>query len=131
MPKQDSPQALDLIELAKYETDPLKRLRLITAARTLMLVAAGQDLDRPQRAATPANRIVAWIELAFSATAVSSCRGIARNLQLTYACPGVLPALAPLVTSCTAKPIRFGIHSALHVQIADAWNWMQKAAARS
>jgi hypothetical protein len=47
------------------------------------------------------------------------------------ACPGVLPALAPLVTSCTAKPIRFGIHSALDVQIADAWNWMQKAAARS
>ena len=45
MTKQDSPQALDLIELAKYETDPLKRLRLITAARTLMLVAAGQDLD--------------------------------------------------------------------------------------
>jgi hypothetical protein len=52
MPKQDNSQALELIKLAKYETDPLKRLRLITAARTLMLIAAGGDLDQPQRPAT-------------------------------------------------------------------------------
>jgi hypothetical protein len=47
MTKQDNPQASDLIELAKYETDPQKRLRLITAARTLMLIAAGEDAERP------------------------------------------------------------------------------------
>jgi hypothetical protein len=47
MTKQDNPQASDLIELAKYETDPQKRLRLITAARTLMLIAAGDDIEQP------------------------------------------------------------------------------------
>lgn len=52
MAKQDSSQVADLIELAKYETDPQKRLRLITAARTLVLIAAGADLEQPHREAT-------------------------------------------------------------------------------
>jgi hypothetical protein len=47
MTKQDNPQASDLIELAKYETDLQKRLRLIKAARTLMLIAAGEDVEQP------------------------------------------------------------------------------------
>ena len=47
MTKQDNPQASDLIELATYDTDPQKRLRLITAARTLMLIAASEDAERP------------------------------------------------------------------------------------
>jgi hypothetical protein len=53
MTKQDNPQASDLIELSKYETDPQKRLRLITAARTLMLIAAGEDVEQPHEPLHP------------------------------------------------------------------------------
>jgi hypothetical protein len=50
MTKPDSSQASDTIEEAKYETEPLERMRLVTAVRTLVLISASDNLE-PHRAA--------------------------------------------------------------------------------